>query len=262
MEQILSPHAYPSRQIHLIDLIDIFVSDFPSLFVLHSEASTYKNKCAHMNSDVSRGGTTLKEMKVRMADDKPGFSLRALFPPFAQEDAPYASAAAFRQLYEQSHLSIYRFIYSMHGGPAEDVEDLTAETFERAWKARKRFEGDQEAAIGWLITIARNQVIDAQRRRKRRGSADRLDDVRMASPPDAEVEHLALWYEQQEVLLSLLQTLPDQEREMLILRYVLGWQVKRIAAHYGLQENTASVQIRRTLQRLQRRWPCQTEDSE
>jgi RNA polymerase sigma-70 factor (ECF subfamily) len=145
---------------------------------------------------------------------------------------------------------VYRLIYALHGGPAEDVEDLAAETFERAWRGRKRFHGDEDAATGWLITIARNLVIDVQRKQQRREPPSAIDDVEIQTPAELAVERHILRNEQQTALLAALQTLPVQEREMVILHYVLGWQVKRIAAHYDMLENTASVKIRRALERL------------
>lgn len=182
-------------------------------------------------------------------------------PRLKKRDAPYESAEAFRTLYAHTHRSIYRFVYSLHGGPVETVEDLTAETFERAWKARHRFRndgstGDEDAAMGWLITIARNLVFDARRRQKRRQPDVTLEDAeQIADAAQGDGAERLLWSEEQALLLSMLQTLPDEERELLVLRYVLDWRVKRIAAHAGLKENTASVKIKRALERLRREWP-------
>ena len=48
----------------------------------------------------------------------------------------------------------------------------------------------------------------------------------------------------------MLDSLPDDTREMLVLRYMLSWQVKQIAAHLDMKENNVSVRIRRALSRL------------
>ena len=176
---------------------------------------------------------------------------------FSKPEAPYASAEAFRQLYGQTHVSVYRFIYSLHGGPTEAVEDLTAETFERAWKGRHRFRSDSEdvenAATGWLITIARNLAFDARRKQKRQQPALELDEAALTW--HVETEQQLLQNEEQAVLLATLQTLTDDEREMVTLRYILGWRVQRIAEHFELKENTASVKIKRALEKLRRAWP-------
>lgn len=169
---------------------------------------------------------------------------------FKRTAAPYASTDAFRQLYERTHLPVYRFVYALHGGPAEDVEDIAAETWERAWNGRAGFRGDEHDAVGWLLTIARNLVIDKQRTEQRRPSPIAIDALAFELAVDAQVDRQVLYDEQHQALLAALQTLPVAEREMIVLQYVLGWQVKRIAAHYRLRPNTASVKLRRALERL------------
>jgi DNA-directed RNA polymerase specialized sigma24 family protein len=44
---------------------------------------------------------------------------------------------------------------------------------------------------------------------------------------------------------------------LLILRYILGWQVKQIAAHLGMVENTASVYLHRAIEQIRRDWPAE-----
>lgn len=161
----------------------------------------------------------------------------------------YQDAEAFCQLYSRAHLMIFRFIYGLTGGPQVEVEDLTAETFIRAWKSRSRFQGDEAAAIGWLLQIARNLVIDSYRRKKSHGQDLDFETFEYQAQESSPEQQL-LQKEQQKALLAQLQRLPPQQREMLVLRYILGWPVKRIAAHLGILENTVSVTIKRSLERL------------
>ena len=81
------------------------------------------------------------------------------------KDIPLKEPGVFRNLYENRHIAVFRFIYGMHGGPKEEVEDLTMKTFTRAWRSRSRFQGTEAAAFGWLLKIARNLVIDSHRRK-------------------------------------------------------------------------------------------------
>ena len=170
---------------------------------------------------------------------------------------PYEDSQAFSQLYERVHLNVFRYIYGLHNGPRQEAEDLTAETFTRAWKARRNFQGDENAAIGWLLKIARNLVIDTHRRTQVRPKIfdlpDNLDDCLIAIP-DAGPETQTIRREQTRILWKLLHTLPDHQREMLVLRYMLGWQVQEIGAHLNIAENTVSQTIRRVLARLRERW--------
>jgi RNA polymerase sigma-70 factor (ECF subfamily) len=135
-----------------------------------------------------------------------------------------------------------------------EVEDLTAETFVRAWKARRRFSGSEKAALGWLLKIARNLVIDAHRRQKTRGFSQDIEKMIIpADDPDPEKQMLVR--EQVKMLWLLLNNLPEQQREILVLRYILGWRVQDIGSHLGIKENTVSVTIRRAIKRLREDWP-------
>jgi len=176
----------------------------------------------------------------------------------ARKIASLHDTHAFSQLYERSQLIIFRYIYGLVGGPIQEVEDITAETFLKAWNSRQRFSGDEEAAISWLITISRNLVIDRYRRRKINTEyhlEDESVDVAIrhvqGTPLEQQIEErqqfLNLW--------EMIQELPIAQRELIILRYFLGWRVYRIAAYMGVPENTVSVQIRRIVERLRQSNP-------
>ena len=164
------------------------------------------------------------------------------------------NADAFSRLYEESHLIVFRYVYGLSGGPLQEAEDLTAETFARAWKTRDRFNGNQQSAIGWLVRIARNLAIDLSRRRKVRYTDDSFS-VELLADSNLAPELDVITREQITILWSLLGTLPEDVREMIVLRYMLGWQIKQVAEHLGLSENNVSVTIRRALKSLQRDWP-------
>lgn len=161
------------------------------------------------------------------------------------------SPAGFRDLYERNRLSVFRYIYGLTGGPQADAEDLTAETFLRAWKARHRFVGDIDSATGWLIRIAKRLVIDEYRR-----TSQATRNLPPAPDPYGEStpEQHAMADEQKQLLITLLRNLPDEQREVLTLRYLLGWRVSDIAQQMGASENNISVTIHRTLSKLRAKW--------
>lgn len=161
-----------------------------------------------------------------------------------------ASPVAFSDLYERTRLPVFRYIYGLTGGPQDDVEDLTAETFIRAWKARHQFDGDKDAAVGWLIRIAKRLVIDDYRRRTVRMNRSLPADP----PPESMPEPSAIEAEQQRILRALLANMPDEQREILTLRYMLGWRIGDIAGFLGVTENNISVTIHRTLAKLREQW--------
>lgn len=166
-----------------------------------------------------------------------------------QHKSPIADPDRFRELYENNRLSVFRYVYGLTGGPHDHVEDLTAETFLRAWKARHQFDGDMDSAIGWLIRIAKRLVIDDYRHTLL--ATRNLVTDHLADPT---LEQAAIDDEQRIFLFTLLADLPDEQREIIVLRYMLGWRVNDIASHIGITENNASVTIHRTLSKLREKW--------
>jgi len=179
-----------------------------------------------------------------------------------EQPVAFPDADAFTRLYEETHLVVFRYMYGLSGGPLQEVEDLTAETYARAWKTRQQFNGDERAALGWLLRIARNLAIDLSRRRNVR-NVDEDMLVEYLADPTLAPELDIITRDQFATLWKLLDTLADDIREMLVLRYILGWQIKQVAHYLGRNENHVSVTIRRALKRLQRDWtPAQEKEDE
>jgi len=176
-----------------------------------------------------------------------------------KQDVPLVNPEAFSHLYELNYRSVFRYLFGLHGGPLEDIEDLTAETFIHAWRARHTFSGDTpNSATAWLLRIARRLVIDKYRRNQARIQTEEelADDLPHLGPTP---ENLVQICEQYETLWRLLQRLPGRQREMLVLRYFLDWRVTQIGEYMAIPENTVSVTIRRGLARLQQEWPADKE---
>jgi RNA polymerase sigma-70 factor, ECF subfamily len=179
-------------------------------------------------------------------------SIFRFLKPFEQS-APLGAPASFSDLYERTHLPVFRYLYGLTGGPQEDVEDLTAEAYARAWRARRTFQGDPEAALGWLMKIARRLVIDDYRRRKARPVLDGEPALELPAPgPSPEDALLAA--DEQQALWQFLRALPGEAREILTLRYLLGWRVNQIAVYLEIPENNISATIHRSLERLRVQW--------
>lgn len=173
-----------------------------------------------------------------------------------EKSSPIIDEKVFGHLYEETYPSLFRYIYGLTGGPELEVEDLTIDTYLRAWKNRQSYNGEIQAAIGWLIRIAHNLVIDRYRQEKinKDYPTDHLEEE-LQSDNTISPEESFILGEDQQILLNLLQQITSEQREILILRYLLGWKVNQIASHLEVPENTISAIIRRSLQRLQQNWP-------
>ena len=168
---------------------------------------------------------------------------------FRQPNSSIASPAQFRAIYDLNRLPVFRYVYALTGGSQEDAEDLTAETFLRAWKARHQFHGEVDSAIAWLIGIAKRLVIDDYRQTAR-ATRNLPTDLDTESTP----EQTAIQDEQEKILFGLVADLPDEQREIIVLRHLLGWRVNDIAKHMGVPENKISVSLHRTLSKLRKKW--------
>ena len=198
--------------------------------------------------------------EVRLTENTTMHSVKRWF--LQEKASPIPDAETFTQLYERTYLAVFRYVYGFSGGSQQEAEDLTADTYARAWKARQRFHGDDQAALGWLLRIAKNLVIDSSRRHKVR-NVDEGFNIELLVDPNQVSELDIIAREQITTLWQMLGSLSEDIREMLVLRYMLGWQIKEVADYLGTSENNISVTIKRALQRLQRDWSqLQEKDNE
>jgi len=151
--------------------------------------------------------------------------------------------ALFQDIYMLWVTPIYQYIYA-HIGTSQDAEDLTSQTFLKAYHAfpHYRHKGHFSA---WLFTIARNQVRGFFRRKtaakeaflKVANQATTNHDLLYTIAHADEIDHLK----------HLIQSLPDEEQELIRLRYVAELKFGDIAIVLGRKEDA----VKKTLYRLQ-----------
>jgi RNA polymerase sigma-70 factor, ECF subfamily len=120
---------------------------------------------------------------------------------------------AFRQLYENNVDAVGRFL--AFRAPKSDVEDLVAEVFLRAWKARGTFEDRGFRYLSWLLRIAQNLVVSKSRRPIREEAGLDGHDPLDVDEMDRVVDRVA-----GSSLRSILHALPERQRLVLELRFV------------------------------------------
>jgi RNA polymerase sigma-70 factor, ECF subfamily len=157
--------------------------------------------------------------------------------------------AGFEQIYRQELPRVYNFFRYRLG---EDLlaEDLTADTFTRAWQYRANYRHDLSAFSTWIFTIAHRVAIDYYRRSQSTSPlSDSSPDLSTPSPED-----LALQRSDTSHLRWLLTGLTDREREVVALKYGAGLTNRDIARLIGLTESNVGVILHRTVQILRNRW--------
>jgi RNA polymerase sigma-70 factor (ECF subfamily) len=122
---------------------------------------------------------------------------------------------AFGALYREHHAAIYRLARFYLDGAAEDV---VAETFLRAWKGLPRYKDTGAPFVSWLYGIARHIVGDELRRKNRTEPRETL--------PERAVEQNG---EDRLVLAGSIARLPDEQRRVVEMKYVLGMKNPEVA---------------------------------
>jgi len=114
----------------------------------------------------------------------------------------------------------------------EDAADLTQQVFVKAFNGLPRY-GERGLPFGaWLFRIARNVAIDVHRRRKDTVSWDLLPETAQAVQT-GEVETSLLQQEDRTRIYILLNHLPPDRRELIVLRFIAGLTLREIAAIVG-----------------------------
>jgi RNA polymerase sigma-70 factor (ECF subfamily) len=152
-------------------------------------------------------------------------------------------------VYAEELPRVYNF-FRYRFGPSADAEDLTARTFEKAWRERHRYRRDVAAFSTWLFTIARNVAVDHYRRSHRLVPLSAAADVAAAGSPEDDAAHRS----DTDRLSRLLATLPERDRELLALKYGAGMNNRAIARATGLTESNVGTLLHRAVQTLRAQW--------
>ena len=160
----------------------------------------------------------------------------------------------FEKLVTAYEKNVYNIALRMVGDP-DDAADMTQETFIKAYRALSGFRGDSKFS-SWLYRIASNVCLDFLRSRSRHPQVslstvdedDRatfeLPDMRQ-NPEEQLMKKLGM-----EAVRRGLEQLPEQQRQILVLRELGGLSYAELAQTLGLEEGTVKSRIFRARKRL------------
>lgn len=169
----------------------------------------------------------------------------------ALEAARHGDEQAMARLFRALNPPLVRYL--RHHAP-EAADDLASETWLATARALGRFEGNAHDLRAWLFGVARRQVANYWRTRRRRPRLVVLDDaVEPSAPNDAgEVAIEAL--SAQEAIDLLVRELPTEMAEVILLRVVAGLGVAEVAALLDKSPGSVRVVQHRALRRLAKTW--------
>lgn len=131
------------------------------------------------------------------------------------------------------------------------AEDLTATTFEKAWKMRRTYHADLSGVYTWLLAIARNVATDHFRQQR---PENVLTEDRHPGDLNRPVEESVLQDDDLKRLSSLMEGLSARERELIALKYGAGLTNRAIARLTDLSESNVGTLLYRIVHQLRARW--------
>jgi RNA polymerase sigma-70 factor (ECF subfamily) len=149
---------------------------------------------------------------------------------------------SFASIAEAELDSVHRYLLFLTGNPSV-AEDLTGETFEKAFRSWRRFDPRRGTPRAWLCRIARSVALDHFRSEERRRK--REDRFAGAAPESVEPP----WIDG--IGLFALQALSAAEREVVALRVLLDLDGPTTARLLGISRTACSTRLSRALKRLE-----------
>lgn len=174
---------------------------------------------------------------------------------------------AFGEIYTIYLDRIYRYVLYQVGDKTV-AEDLAQEIFMKVWRAIGSYKGERQSFSTWTYRIAHNHVIDYLRSNQRYV----LSNCRAQSDSDVEIQsHIANPEEEaekhlmQEELLDLVSSLPSQQKQIVILKFIEGLGNDDIEQITGKTQGAIRIMQMRALATLRQRlikeeekkWPQQ-----
>jgi RNA polymerase sigma-70 factor, ECF subfamily len=169
-------------------------------------------------------------------------------------------ARAFEQLVARHQRGVYNFLLRSVGVRAR-TEELLQEVFLRVVRSKQRYERTAKFTT-WLYAIARNLCVDESRRARFRDHAS-LDAERRGKDGDGgrtllatlaadevPTDEAALAGTLRERLAAAVDRLPDEQREVFLLRQLSGLSFREIGETVGIPENTVKSRMRYALEKL------------
>ena len=149
----------------------------------------------------------------------------------------------FTEVYRTHYLRVHRFFWALSGNEHQ-ADELTQEVFCRAILHIGRYR-DQGSMLTWLCPIGKNLWISECRKRKRLVPLEDAPPVSVPGPEEAILEQ-----ERQQALRRAILTLPEEQRDVVILHIYGNIPLKAIAAQKGKSESWGKVTFYRAKQKL------------
>jgi RNA polymerase sigma-70 factor, ECF subfamily len=159
------------------------------------------------------------------------------------------TTARFDALYRATASDVFAYAMTLVRDRAS-AEDVTALTFERAYRRQASFDPKRGSQRAWLFGIARNAALDELRTRKRTTAllADPEDPTAATASDDGDADAAA----RRATVRAALEQLDPRERELIALKFHAGLSNGEIAKVLGISTANAGTRVHRAVTRLRK----------
>lgn len=155
---------------------------------------------------------------------------------------------AFAEIYTRHHDAVYAYLY-YRVNDVQVAEDLTGEVFVRLVSKMERFTYRGRPILAWLYTIARNLLIDHQRRQTQSPMMDLNEQWMTAAPGPSEVAERGLT---RDCLIRSLKHLTEDQQRVILHKLLEGRTNSEVADLLGKTEGAVKSLQHRALASLRR----------
>ena len=127
----------------------------------------------------------------------------------------------------------------------EATEDIVSEAFLHAARSFDRFDPERAKFSTWVISIARNCIVDYCRRERPTAALEDVPEGTYATE-----DEVADQSDDQELVINLLRCLDDGERELVFMKYYEGKRNVEIAEALGMNASTVSTKLARAMAKM------------
>lgn len=163
------------------------------------------------------------------------------------------------KLVDEYQTPLMRYVTRLIGYPLDDVEDVVQDTFLRLHKQVTEQGPDSIANLKtWLFRVAHNKAMDVGRKRSRRkASRDQVVqeavDTQKADASPQDLADVLAQREAREKAMEELDNLPDELREVVVLKIMEGMSMRQIAAVLDMSASNVCYRFNQALAELARR---------
>ncbi|WP_442598737.1 RNA polymerase sigma factor [Neobacillus sp. D3-1R] len=150
----------------------------------------------------------------------------------------------FIDMYDRFFNHVYRYVYSKVGNKW-DTDDVVSDVFRKAFERFSTLQEDSNAKA-WLMTIARHTVIDFYRKKKDVVTGEVMEILAQSDSFEEKVE----MEDDMECLQKAMSYLPEEDQELIKLKYFGELKYKEIVQVIGKTEEALKTRVFRLLKKV------------